>query len=139
MLAVLLRRDALQRKRKEGRLIEMAMEEQAKRTQSTNRSAQIALIILAALAAGVLLVDLLVLKLPVLPVILIVIIEVAMAFFMQRVPLWLHGIVVAGEIVLGILTGQVVCLLLGSALYFYSVLAFGMVLYGQRKRRVHPA
>jgi hypothetical protein len=95
---------------------------------------EIAVAILAAAVVAVILVGLLLLKLPVLPVILIVILEVGMAFCMQKVPLWIHGVVCAAQIVLGALTGNVIFLILSALLYFCGVLAVGLVLFPVKRR-----
>ena len=98
---------------------------------------EVALVILAAVTAVVILVALLVLKLPVLPVILIVAIEIAMGACLQKVPLWLHGAVVAAQIVVGALTGNVVFFLLGGGLYFIGVLSIGLVFFSSRRTKAH--
>ena len=114
------------------------MEEQTKPKKNSTASNQTMIISLAVLigaAVAMLLVGLLALKLPAFPVIIVLLIEVGMAWCLQKMPLWLHGIVVAGEIVLGALTGNVVFLIIGSAVYFVSVLGLSILLRSTKKTK----
>lgn len=76
--------------------------------------------IVAALA--VILISILALKISAVPVCVVVVIEVALAVCLHDVPIWLHGLVVIAEVVVGILTGNTVFILLCAALYLLGLL-----------------
>ena len=78
-------------------------------------------VIVAALL--VILVSILSLHLPVVSVCLILLIEAGMAVCLQQVPIWLHGIVVIAEVVLGIITGKWIFMLMCVAINVVGILA----------------
>lgn len=75
--------------------------------------------IVAALA--VILIGILVLDLPVVPVCVIVLIEAGLAVCLNNVPIWLHVLVIAAQIVVGVLCGNPVFLALAAVLYLIAI------------------
>lgn len=76
--------------------------------------------IVAALA--VILISILVLKVSAVPVCMIVVIEAALAVCLHDVPIWLHGLVVIGQVIAGILVGSAVFILLCAVIYLLGIL-----------------
>lgn len=77
-------------------------------------------VIVAALA--VILIGILVLELPVVPVCVVVLIEVGLAVCLNNVPIWLHVLVMAAQIAVGALCGNLIFLLLAAVLYLFAIL-----------------
>lgn len=78
-------------------------------------------VIVAALA--VILISILALKISAVAVCLVVVIEAALAVCLHDVPIWLHGLAVIAQIVVGILIQAVVFVALGAAIYIVGILA----------------
>ena len=76
--------------------------------------------IVAALA--VILIGILVLDLPVVPVCVVVLIEAGLAVCFNNVPIWLHVLVMAAQIALGVLCGNLVFMVLAAVLYLIAIL-----------------
>ena len=77
-------------------------------------------VIVAALM--VILVAIMGLDIPAVPVCVIVLIEVAIAACLHDVPIWLHGLVIIGQIVAGILTDRLIFMVLCIVLYVLGIL-----------------
>ena len=63
------------------------------------------------------------LDMPVVPVCVIVVIEAALAVCLHDVPIWLHGLVVIAEIVVGALCGVTLFMVLCVVVYVVGILA----------------
>ncbi len=63
------------------------------------------------------------LDMPVVPVCVIVVIEAALAVCLHDVPIWLHGLVVIAEIVVGALCGVTLFMVLCAVVYVVGILA----------------
>ena len=77
-------------------------------------------VILVALA--VILIGILVLDLPVVPVCVVVLIEACLAVCLNEVPIWLHAIVIAAQIAVGVFCGNLIFLVLAAVLYLVAIL-----------------
>lgn len=62
-------------------------------------------------------------EVPVVWACLLILLEAAMAVCMQNVPIWLHGLVVIAQVVVGAVFGTVVYLVLCSFFYVVGILA----------------
>jgi hypothetical protein len=78
------------------------------------------LVIVASLA--VIIVSIFSLQLPAVPVCVIVVIEAALAVCLHEVPLWLHGLVVIGQLAVGGFCGNLTFILMGVALYILCII-----------------
>ena len=76
--------------------------------------------VVAALAT--ILIAVLAMKIPVVPVCVIVLIEVAIAACLQEVPVWVHAVVAAVQLVAGVLCGRAVFCLLCILIYVFAIL-----------------
>ena len=65
---------------------------------------------------------------------LIVLIQAALAVCMHKVPLWLHVVVIAAELALGIFTKNVVLMILAALLYFAGVVVLSFWFRGNQRR-----
>ncbi len=83
------------------------------------------LVIVAALA--VILISILSLNAAAVPVCMIVVIEAALAVCLHDVPLWLHGLVVIGQIVAGALSGNVIFIVMCAVLYVLCILTLRFI------------
>lgn len=63
------------------------------------------------------------LDMPVVPVCVIVVIEAALAVCLHDVPIWLHGLVVIAQIVVGVLCGAALFMVLCAVVYVVGILA----------------
>ncbi len=72
-------------------------------------------------AVAMILVSFLVLKLPVVAVCTIVILQALLAALLNRIPIWIHGLIVIAEITAGIICGKVVFMLLMAVVYVAAV------------------
>lgn len=81
------------------------------------------LLVFAAIVAAlaVILISILALKMPPLAVCALVAIEIALAACLHDVPIWLHGLVVAAQIVAGVLTGKTIFMLLCAVMYLVGI------------------
>lgn len=61
------------------------------------------------------------LKVPVVAVCAIVILEAAMAALLNRIPIWVHGLIVIAQIVAGIVFGKIVFMILMAVVYVTAV------------------
>lgn len=77
-------------------------------------------VIVAALM--VILIAILGLDIPAVPVCVIVLIEVGIAACLHDVPIWLHGLVIVGQIVAGVLTGRLLFMVLCVIIYMLGIL-----------------
>lgn len=78
-------------------------------------------VIVAALL--VILVSIMALDIPVAAVCIIVVVEAALAACLHDVPIWLHGLVLIGQIIAGIIVGQIVFIILCMVIYLAGILA----------------
>ena len=62
-------------------------------------------------------------KMPVVSVCIVVLIEAGLAACLHNLPVWLHGIVAAAEIVVGIISGKVIFMLIGILCYGAALFA----------------
>lgn len=106
--------------------------------KSVNRKQLSTAIAILAIAAGGIL-SVLVLHVPGFAVFLVLALEIAIAFCMHKAPLYLHVGVVAGEVILGVATKNVIFLILCSLVYFCTVLAFHFLLQKEDRNRKKPA
>lgn len=79
--------------------------------------------ILLAAVVAVALCGILWLKLPAAIVLLVIILEAALGACLRNTPLWLHGLVVAANIVLGIVFEMVIFLLLANVVYLAEIVS----------------
>ena len=79
--------------------------------------------IVAALAVSLL--GILVWKFSVIPVCILIVLETGMVVCMQRVPIWMHGVVVAAQLALGAFAGAVPFLLTCAVFYVIGILVLG--------------
>ena len=79
-------------------------------------SALIMLCVFVVLAVLEIVLGILVWKIPVVSVCIIVLIEAGLAACLHNLPVWLHGIVAAAEIVVGIISGKVIFMLIGISM-----------------------
>ena len=81
------------------------------------------MLILFAAALATILIAVLAMKIPVVPVCVIVLIEVAIAACLQEVPVWVHAVVAAVQLVAGAICGRVVFCLLCILIYVFAILS----------------
>lgn len=82
-------------------------------------------VIVAALL--VILISIMGLKVPVVPVCVIVLIEAAFSVCLHDVPIWLHGLMVIAQIVVGILCGRTIFVALCALIYLIGILALKFI------------
>mgnify|MGYP000729829866 CR=1 FL=1 len=89
----------------------------------TNRDNKKMLILFAEMVAALatILIAVLAMKIPVVPCV-IVLIEVAIAACLQEVPVWVHAVVAAVQLVAGAFCGRVVFCLLCILIYVFAIL-----------------
>lgn len=63
----------------------------------------------------------LVFKIPVVTICIVVLIEAALAACLHDLPIWLHGIVMVAELVLGIIVHQIIFMLLADICYLAAI------------------
>ncbi len=78
-------------------------------------------VIVAALLT--ILVSILGLGMPAVPVCVIILLEAGMALCLHDVPVWLHGLVVLAEILVGALAGKLIFMVLCAAMYLVFILS----------------
>ncbi|MBQ6441793.1 MAG: hypothetical protein IJJ13_04280 [Lachnospiraceae bacterium] len=100
---------------------------------------EIALILYIIFAVVVFVISAFALKVPIVTVALIVLIQAGLAVCMHKAPLWLHVVVIGGELALGIFTKNVVLLILAALLYFASVVVLSFWFHGNMKRERRTA
>ena len=90
----------------------------------TNRDNKKMLILFAEVVAALatILIAVLAMKIPVVPVCVIVLIEVAIVACLQEVPVWVHAVVAAVQLVAGAFCGRVVFCLLCILIYVFAIL-----------------
>lgn len=71
----------------------------------------------------VILLSILWLKIPVVPVCVLVFLEAGIIVCLHDVPIWLHGLAVVLQILAGVLTGNLIFMLLCSVMYFVGIFA----------------
>jgi len=101
--------------------------------------AEISLILYVIFAVVVFLISAFALKVPIGTVILIVLVQAGLAFCMHKAPLWLHVVVIAAEVALGIFTKNVVLLILAALLYFAGVVVLSFWFRGNARREKSAA
>ncbi len=79
------------------------------------------IVIFAVVAVAMILVSFLVLYIPLVAVCTIVILEGALAALLNRIPLWIHGLIVIAQVVAGILFGKIVFMALMAVVYVAAV------------------
>ncbi|MCI5821854.1 MAG: hypothetical protein PUB24_06785 [Lachnospiraceae bacterium] len=77
--------------------------------------------IFVVVAVAMILVSFLVLHIPLVAVCTIVILEGALAALLNRIPIWIHGLIVIAQIVAGILFGKIVFMVLMAVVYVAAV------------------
>ena len=87
-----------------------------------NRDNKKMLILFAEVVAALATILIAVLAIPVVPVCVIVLIEVAIAACLQEVPVWVHAVVAAVQLVAGVLCGRAVFCLLCILIYVFAIL-----------------
>lgn len=82
------------------------------------------LVLFAAIVAaiGTVLLSILVFKIPVLVTCVMIALDVAIALCLRDVPIWLHGLVLAVELVTGIIVKRVVFMILCVVIYLLTIL-----------------
>lgn len=91
------------------------------RARRTRMSPLLAMLILLAAVLCTALCGILWLKLPASTVILVIILEEALAVCLRNTPVWLHLLVIVGNIVLGVFFGMTVFLLLANLVYLAEI------------------
>lgn len=71
----------------------------------------------------VILASILGLHIPAVPVCVIVLLEAGMAVCLHDVQIWLHGLVIAAQVIAGVVTGNVVFMLLCCVIYLVGIFA----------------
>lgn len=69
----------------------------------------------------VILVSIIQLAIPASVVCIIVVIEAALAACLHDVPIWLHGLVLIGQLIAGVIVGQVIFIILCMIIYLISI------------------
>lgn len=75
------------------------------------------LISFVAVAAIVIVIGICALHVPVVPMCVLVMIEAGIAVMLHKAELWLHGVLVLAEIIVGVLAGKTVLILLCALVY----------------------
>lgn len=86
-------------------------------------SALIMLCVFVVFAVLEIVLGILVWKMPVVSVCIVVLMEAGLAACLHNLPVWLHGIVAAAEIVVGIISGKVIFMLIGILCYGAALFA----------------
>lgn len=89
---------------------------------SENKSMLVLFVVIVAVLA-VILASIMALKVAVVPVCVIVLIEIALAICLQKVPIWLHGVVSIAQIVAGVLCGMTVFMVMCVVVYWLGIIA----------------
>ena len=110
-------------------------QQQAVRRSGTGYTGEIALGIYAAAAVAVLLLGILAMKLSAGGVVVIVAIEIGLALCLRRLPFWAHLVVALSQILVGALSGNVLFLICGAALYFYGIIALYLFFADMKRRK----
>lgn len=88
----------------------------------TNNKKMLVLFGVIVAALLVILVSIMGLGVPAAAVCVIVVIEAALAACLHDVPIWLHGLVVVAQIIAGIVTGQIIFIILCVIIYLVGIL-----------------
>ncbi len=72
-------------------------------------------------ALAMILISILALHLPIVGVCTIVILEALLAACLNRIPIWIHGLIIIAQIVAGIVFGKIVFMVLMAVLYVTAV------------------
>ena len=97
-----------------------------KENLAENKSVLLLFVVIVA-ALAVILISILGLKAAVVPVCVIVVIEAALAVCLHDVQIWLHGLVVLGQIIAGILSGNTGFIAMCAALYVLCILTLRFI------------
>ena len=92
---------------------------------SENRD-QLTLFGVIVVAVLVILIGILAWKIPVLAACILILLEAGMAVCMQNVPIWLHGVLVIAQVLVGAIFGIPLFLLLCGVFYIVSILALNV-------------
>ena len=82
----------------------------------------ITLILLGIFAVVAILVSTLAFKISVVVACIIVILEAALAACLNRIPIWVHGLVIIAQIVCGIMASQIPFMILMACIYIFAIL-----------------
>ena len=116
-------------KKKAAQMKEACNMKNIKLAMSDQKNQQYGVLALYAICAVVVIViSLAVLKIPVVPICIIVIIETLLAVCLHNLPIWLHAIVIALEIICGIIFSRVVLMILMAALYLAAIFTLQFVM-----------
>ncbi len=96
--------------------------------------AEIALILYIIFAVVVFVISAFALKVSIVTVAFIVLIQAGLAVCMHKAPLWLHVVVIAAELALGIFTKNVILMILAALLYFGGVVVLSFWFRGNTRR-----
>lgn len=66
-------------------------------------------------------------EMPVVTVCLVIIIEAAMAMCLQNLPIWIHGLVLIGELIVGILCELTLFVVFACIVYIAAILALHFI------------
>jgi len=80
----------------------------------------ILIIMLSIYAVIAILISVLALKIPVVAVCAIIVLETLLASCLNKIPLWIHGLVFIAEIVAGIMASKVIFMILMALMYFFA-------------------
>lgn len=75
----------------------------------------------------VILVSILGLNMSPVPVCVIVLLEAGIVACLHDVPIWLHGLVIVAQVVAGVLTGNIVFMILCCVMYLVGILALRLL------------
>lgn len=75
----------------------------------------------AVVAVVMILISFLALEVPVVAVCSIVILEVLIAALLNRIPIWIHGLILIAEIIAGIICGKALFMILMALVYVVAV------------------
>lgn len=94
-----------------------------KRREIENTLPLIAIASFAAVTVIMILLGIMLCELPVVMVCTIVIIETAIAMCLHNLPIWVHALVLAAEIIAGVLCGQVLFIIFAEVVYAGAIFA----------------
>ena len=97
------------------------MEKIKQLTKQITEKPVVVLVAFVVVALAMILISILALHLPVVAVCTIVILEALLAACLNRIPIWVHGLIVIAEIVAGIVFGKIVFMVLMAVVYVTAV------------------
>ncbi|MBE5897331.1 MAG: hypothetical protein E7281_06165 [Lachnospiraceae bacterium] len=97
------------------------MEKVLKKITNVKNKPLIQLVIFVVAMVVMIIISNLVVGIPIVPVCAIAILEAVLAALLNRIPLWIHGLVIIAQIVAGIICGKLVFMALMAVVYALAV------------------